>query len=75
MRTVRRTERVADIVVGKISEFLGEFFAVLGLFAAAEPGVLKEDNVAGLHGLDGLRGFFAGHVVISDKYDFLAELL
>ena len=75
MRAVCRTESVADIIVGKISEFLGEFFAVLGLFAAAETGVLKKNDVAGLHGLDGLRGFLAGHVVISDKYDFLAELL
>ena len=75
MGSVGGAECVADIIVSQVSQFFGELFAVLGLFFAAEAGVLKEDHIAVLHLGNCLGRSFAGDVVIGNKDDFLAELL
>ena len=47
----------------------------LGLFLAAEPGVLQENDVAVLHLCDSLGCCISGDMIVGDELDFLAELL
>ena len=75
MRSVGRTESVANVIVGQFSQLFAEFFAVLRLFRAAETGVLQQNNVAVLHRCNRCGRFLAGHVIIGNEFHFLAQLL
>ena len=75
MCSVGRTECVAYIVIAKIGKFLAESLAVLGLFGTTETGVLKKNNLTGLHLGNSLRGSLTGYVVIGNKLNGLTELL
>ena len=76
--SVSGTESIADIVVAELSKLFCELLASLaglGLFLASETGVLKEDDIAFVHSCNSCCCISAGYVVISDEFDFLAELL
>ena len=75
MCSVRRAECITYIQISQVSQFFAEFLTVLGLFCAAETGILKQNNVAFLHVLNSLGSCFAGYIVVSYESNLFAQLL
>ena len=75
MCSVGGTKCVAYIVVSQVSQLFAEFLAVLGLFFAAETGILQKYHIAVCHSLNSLGCCFAGYIVIRYEYNLLAQLL
>ena len=69
MRSVGRTECVHyEDAVGKVSQFLAELLAVLGLFCAAETCVLENNDLAVLHLSNSLLCDIACYLVVLCEY-------
>ena len=75
MSPVGGTECITYIIVCQVSQFFTERFAVLGLFFAAETGILKQHHIAFAHLCHSFGGCLAGYIVICYKVYFLAQLL
>ena len=73
MGAVRGAEGIVYKHIAQGSQFLGEGFAVFGLFLAVT-GVLQQNHVAVVHGSYGRLGVFTHDTVIRSEFNIDAQL-
>ena len=74
MRAVGRAKCVAYIHIAEIGQFFGEVLSVLGLFFAAETGILEQNHVSLIHSCYSRSSRLARHMVVGHKIYRLSKL-